>query len=243
MIFYFSATGNSIYLAKAIAAQTGDALVDIAACVREKRYDFALADGEAVGFVVPVYYLGIPMIVAEFLEHFHASAAYSYVVLNCGGFTANAGKFFRVNAEFGIKTVDNYVPAFKAATPETVEKQLAAADAALVQIISHIQKRDAGRYNPHRGWFPRMITALAYPLYRRGRKTAPFTVNDACTTCGLCETICPRRAIRLESRKPVWVLAQCELCLACLNRCPAAAINYGKKTARNGRYKNPRLFP
>jgi len=68
MIFYFTATGNSKYIAEKIAAETSDRLIDIAECVQAGNFAFDLADGEAVGLVVPVYWFGIPMIVTEFLQ-------------------------------------------------------------------------------------------------------------------------------------------------------------------------------
>jgi NAD-dependent dihydropyrimidine dehydrogenase PreA subunit len=40
--------------------------------------------------------------------------------------------------------------------------------------------------------------------------------------------------------RPAWE-GQCTLCLACLHRCPAEAIQYGKETVGKGRYVNPRV--
>jgi Fe-S-cluster-containing hydrogenase component 2 len=39
-------------------------------------------------------------------------------------------------------------------------------------------------------------------------------------------------------KKPVWK-HHCELCCACIHFCPAEAIQYGQKTKKRGRYKNP----
>jgi Fe-S-cluster-containing hydrogenase component 2 len=90
-----------------------------------------------------------------------------------------------------------------------------------------------------KGIFPRLYTFITYPVYKHGRKTGKFTVNDNCVGCGLCEKICPLKAIRIENEKPVWQSPQCELCLGCLHRCPKQAINFGGQTAKNGRYVNP----
>ena len=40
MIFYFSGTGNSEYVARRIAAATGDGVSSIAECVAHRRFDF-----------------------------------------------------------------------------------------------------------------------------------------------------------------------------------------------------------
>jgi flavodoxin/NAD-dependent dihydropyrimidine dehydrogenase PreA subunit len=247
MIFYFTATGNSKYIAEKIAAETGDRLVDIADCIKTGNLSFELEDGEDIGFVVPVYYYAVPMIVSEFLSRFKITSNqdfYSFAVINCGGSTGNAGKFFdsaKVKAIYAVKIVDNYAPLFKVVSESEISGKLANADLQIAEVTEHIHNKDTGIFNSVKGPFPRLLTSIAYPMYTRGRKTSKFTVNKDCTNCGLCAEICPRWVIRIKEEKPVWILPQCELCLACLHRCPGAAINYGKKTEKNGRYVNPNV--
>ncbi|MDT8901554.1 4Fe-4S binding protein [Anaeroselena agilis] len=52
-----------------------------------------------------------------------------------------------------------------------------------------------------------------------------FFADDTCTGCGLCKTICPKRAVRLAGRppRPYWTYA-CDSCMACINFCPHKAI-------------------
>ena len=68
MIFVFSGTGNSYAAAKRISEAIGVRMVDLAAAVRYKRYGYD-AGGEDVGFVFPVYYYGLPRMVAELAEN------------------------------------------------------------------------------------------------------------------------------------------------------------------------------
>lgn len=244
MIFYFTATGNSKFIAERIAAATGDQIVNIAACVKDNRYDFELKSGENMGIVIPIYFYGIPMIVSEFLEKLKIkNKSYCYAVLNCGGSTANAEKFItehlKLNAVFGVKTVDNYVPMFKMESTEKVNEKLNHAEREIDEIIVRIKKRDGG-VNKYKGAFAHFITPVLYSFYVKGRKTNKFIVNDRCIKCGLCEKICPRKVIKLNDGRPVWTKPQCELCFACLHRCPESAIDYGKKTMNNGRYLNNR---
>ena len=246
MIFYFTATGNSKFIAERIAAQTGDRLVDIAECVRAGNYSYDLADDEALGFVVPVYFYGIPIIVGDFLRKLNASGKpYSYAVLNCGSTTAGAGgqirRLFPLDAEFGIVTVDNYVPMYKTASDEEKRARLDKSELAIDEIIRRVKGGTPGVFNDCTGPLPRLVTSAVYPLYKYGRKTGKFTVNGNCTGCGLCKKICPRQVIKIENGSPVWTVLRCETCLGCLHRCPVAAINYGKKSAENGRYLNSRV--
>ena len=246
MIFYFTGTGNSKYIAEKIASGTAEQIYNITDCVQNGQYAFQAVGDEAIGFVVPVYYLGIPIIVVEFLKKLKIEAkqgAYSFAVLNCGGSAANAEsvlqRAFRVKAVFAIETVSNYVPLYKMENDGSIKERLNQGDKDIAKIIEHIGKKDAVRLNPFRGKFPRLSSFAGYSIFKHGRKTKKFTVNQSCISCGLCEKICPRKAISIQNGKPVWTIPQCEICLGCLHRCPARAINYGKKSAGNGRYTNP----
>ena len=72
---------------------------------------------------------------------------------------------------------------------------------------------------------------------RYKRKTAPYRVDKAlCTGCGLCEKLCPAKAIELRGERPIWVKEDCCMCMACINRCPAVAIEYGEYSKGKYRY-------
>lgn len=188
------------------------------------------------------------MIVAEFLRKLNISkkpGAYSYVVLDCGGTTGNAKRTipasFRADAVFDAAFGSNYAPMYQMVSGQRVTERLDKAEREIDDIVKHINARDIGMFINQAGRFPRLLTLFGYPLYKYGRKTNKFTVNDSCTGYGLCEKVCPRKVIKLENGKPVWTAPRCEICLSCLHRCPAAAINYGKKSADHGRYLNPRV--
>ncbi len=248
MIFYFTATGNSKFVAERIASKTGDYIIDIANCILDGSFIFKLAPNEAIGIVIPVYFRGIPMIASEFLQKLSISkisSTYSYVVLNSGGTKANAEKFipssFQSNAVFDVATVSNYVPTIKIISKESIGERLDKAESEIDRIVEHIKNRHNGVFKNHtNSRFPQLSSSFIYPIYKYGRKTSKFTVNERCVACGTCVRVCPRKVIKLENSKPVWTISQCETCLGCLHRCPTSAINYGK-SARNGQYLNPRI--
>jgi len=247
MLFYFTGTGNSKFIADGIAAKIGERVLDISDCMRKEQFAFSLEREERLGFVSPVYYFGLPIIVVDFLKKLNLStnqSHYTYVILNCGGATGNAErqipKAYKPDAVFGLVTVDNYVPMYKVVSDAEIKEQLDKAEQAMGGIVERIQNRETGTFNPVKGSMAGLLTLLAYSLYKHGRKTRKFHTNENCTGCGLCEKGCPREVITLENNKPVWKAGRCEQCLGCLHRCPTAAINYGKKTAGRGRYVNPR---
>jgi ferredoxin/flavodoxin len=64
-IFYFSGTGNSLAVARDLAAKTDASLTPIALT---RSNEFVNPNSEAVGIVFPVYHGGLPRIVQQFLQ-------------------------------------------------------------------------------------------------------------------------------------------------------------------------------
>ena len=64
--------------------------------------------------------------------------------------------------------------------------------------------------------------------------------KEKCDGCGLCAKVCPDGIIGIRDGRPVWNSDSCTLCLACLHRCPKAAIDLGESTVGKRRYVNPR---
>ena len=67
-----------------------------------------------------------------------------------------------------------------------------------------------------------------------------FHIDGTCTSCGICERICPVKNITLEAGRPVWH-GSCEQCLACIQWCPEECIQYGRKTKNYERYHHPEV--
>ena len=64
------------------------------------------------------------------------------------------------------------------------------------------------------------------------RNIFPLKVdNNKCTRCRLCERICPTGAwsFNKEKNEMEWAKADCIYCLRCFSYCPVEAISYGKK--------------
>ena len=134
---------------------------------------------------------------------------------------------------------DIWTPIFNLSDNEKVARINANAEVYIEEIIHLIQSKATGNYMKAR--LPAGTRAV-YPFcYDKMRKTKYFVVNDGCIGCGLCEKKCPVQAIKMRDGKPVWIKEQCTMCLGCLHRCPKFAIQYGKKTAKHGQYRNPNV--
>ena len=239
MIYYFSGTGNSKYVAQRLAEALNETLCDMATT------DIRNTDSMTLGFVMPVYYWGIPNIVLDFLKDFRISdKPYIYLIFTCGGSTGAAGKMFekalgrKTNAQFSVVMPDTWTPMFDVSDKAKMEHILDAAEPKIDEIIEKVKSQAKGDFNRHKGFTP--LTPLVYPSYKK-QSTRKFTVSGDCISCGLCEKLCPSGIIKLENGKPVWTSDKCAFCLGCLHRCPKFAIQFGRKTKKHGQFFNWRL--
>lgn len=252
MIFYFSGTGNSKHVAEKLHAELNGNLIAIQDGVQHDEYEYFAKNSEKIIFVFPVYYYGMPSIVAEFLQKLvikseDKTKLQIYGVITCGGTVQGADKKFRktlkergyaVRAVHDIRMVDNYVLMFKVVSESVQKNILAKAEIRLKEITNDIMTENKTGYTS--SFVGTVVTNFVYPIYNLTRGTSKFHVNDNCIGCGLCQIICPSKTIGFNGR-PFWKKGKCVHCLACINRCPVHAIEYGKSTKDKGRYQYPGL--
>jgi ferredoxin len=248
VMYYFTGTGNSLAAARTICGHLGDCeLVSIASLATTTGEIYAGSD--RVGIVCPVYYLGLPSIVTEFVNRLDLSrTGYCFAVLTMGGFGASALHqlddlvFARNNrhldAAFTVRMVGNFVPRYDPAKGAKQEKLLADADTFLSEIAASIDKGLIVR--PGIAIVTGLLKRFMYDGFIRQIHGADknFFADEKCTSCGTCAAVCPVKNIEMVNEKPVWK-HHCELCCACIHFCPAEAIQYGPKTKKRGRYRNP----
>lgn len=253
MIFYFSATGNSKYVAEHIAAATDDHMIFLRDAIRSRNYRYDVSGEKRIGFVVPTYYYGLPSILRFFLKKLQLTGytdQYVYLVLTCGSMTGDAAsqvakllgeKEVTLSAQFAVPMVNNYIPVFKIPAVAEIEDKLDAAEEYIDEARRAIRSCSFGNFNRCRGVSPSVMTAAAYPLYAARRSTKPFVVTDECMGCGLCQEVCPCGAIVMTEGNPQWKKEQCVHCMGCIHRCPTGAIRWKRHTEQQGRYYNPRV--
>ena len=252
MIYYFSGTGNSYAAAKYLAEGLGEDLMDIAAAVKNNQYEYTLKPDEKLGFVFPVYAWAPPRIVTDFaknLELYYSGDPYIFAVCTCG---ASAGKTMDtfenaleenglvLDSGFSLVMPDNCITLFEVDSDEEVAEKFENAEKTLENILRAVKLGWSDFFRVKRGKFSGILSGVVSPVFSMGAlKTKPFYVTKDCISCGLCENICTSSCIEMIAGRPVWTEDQCNMCLACINRCPAKAIQYGKKTEKRGRYVHP----
>jgi len=252
MIFYFSGTGNSLYVAKKLQESEYGELINITDALSKNRFKYEVKKDEKIGFIFPVYFLGLPTIVSEFIDKLKIESSanpFVYTVITCGGSPGNADKMLakrlkqrnlQLNSAFSIEMPSNYVVMYDVPNKEEQDLTLQEAEKQIEKIAELLKVNKKGNFVSNRGYIA-PLTPLLYKIYGIYRKTKNFYATDACTSCGLCEEICPSGVIMLKFGKPEWTEKKCSHCSACINRCPNSSIQYGNSTLKRGRYVNPNV--
>jgi len=250
IIYYFTGTGNSLAAAKKIAVVLEDCeLVPIGSLMETPGDIIPTAD--RVGIVCPVYFSGLPAMVAAFAGRLRlAGSGYLFAVVTFGG-GLGAGSTLRqldgifrrhlsrgLDAGFTVKMPGNYILMYEPPAGEERHTVLAAADSEIARIADTIKQSRKQEFSC--SFSERLVHPLAYTWFisRVHTEDRKFTVTDSCTSCGICAAVCPAENIDLVAGKPVWK-HHCELCCGCIHLCPVQAILAGAKTEKWLRYRNP----
>lgn len=133
----------------------------------------------------------------------------------------------KVNIQFNytneVLMIDNYLPGFK------IEDQLKKENSKKIeeqlnQIVSDISCRE--KKLKRKGAASVVISKAIHKFFMVNKFDAEdkkFIVQDNCNGCRVCEQVCPKNNIRVET-KPEF-LHKCDICYACIHHCPQRAIH------------------
>jgi ferredoxin len=264
-IYYFSGTGNSLYVARELKNLLPYVkLIPIVGAIRSKNF---VAKAKNVGFIFPCHGLTIPIPVRNFLKKINVlSSNYFFAIVARGGTVFRGfhiidnclkkqGKF--LNAAFTIDMAlnDPKLEYFNVPTKEELDVLEMNAIRKLELIKRVILSKDSYNGDNKSGVTFSNNTFLNYLLERlipfMTHFISPlikkyFYADSKCTGCGICEKVCPSGKIKMDGNKPVWQQdVDCYLCYACLNYCPVEAVQIYSKiwmksyTKEKGRYPHP----
>lgn len=238
MIYYFSGTGNSKWVAKQVGDKLNYQVINIIDINRNEKK--LVRKGEVVGFIFPIYAWAPPEIMFDFMKNFTLEeGAFSFAIGTCVSEAGNTEKlikkYIQLNSAYSINMPNNYIISSDVDSEEIIEKKINEAKESINKICNEIKRREnISRIN--KGSFSLIKSTIITALFNKyARNTKAFYTEENCSSCGLCEKICPVKCIQLKEGKPVWK-GKCLQCLACINRCPEKAIQYGKNTKKHARY-------
>jgi len=249
MLFCFSGTGNSRYIAKRTAEALRQETIDLNTKIRENDTS-PVRTGRDVIIVAPTYAWRLPRVVSGWLTDTELIGAERiWFVMDCGGEIGDAASCNHRLAQqkhlcdMGTAQIvmpENYIAMFNAPTAEEAGKTVEKAEPEIAKVISCLRAEQPFP-SPRRNLYDRLMSGPVNPLfYRLFVKATAFRATDACVGCGQCAARCPLCNIRLRDGKPVWG-KNCTHCMACICYCPTEAIEYGKKSVGKPRYHFERL--
>lgn len=270
-IYYFSGTGNSLYVAKELQKRIlGAELIPIVSLMDK---DVIKTSGKTVGFIFPVHAITIPIAVKRFLKKADLSSAeYIFAVATRGG-TIFRGfneiekilkkKNKRLDSHFilNMGMNDPKPKGYKCPTEAELLKLELRVQEKLDSIQKIILNKEISKekdteylidfeYNP-------IINSILEKLAIWGMTVSEYIggVNyyyhdSKCNGCGICEKVCLSKKIKMEDKKPVWQKdVFCYMCYACVNFCPHQAVQINdipivkSYTKENERYSCPYATP
>lgn len=261
IVYYFSGTGNSLYLAQALSSRLEAKIIPIASVSSLPSVE---PDADIIIIVYPVYYNDLPVLVKEFAGKLRSLPGhYVVAVCNYGGCGSQSVKTLgavlsaaggELSAAYGIHMPQNAFVKFWENNNRLLEK----ADRKAAKIAADVTRRSTGNHLKGLlnavfvGLHESLIPSIKKDLSKRTglpseteldvlirSNDSSFSSNGCCTGCGTCAKVCPVGNIELQNRKPVW-LHRCENCLACRNWCPVTAIE-GGVASKGYYYVNPKL--
>lgn len=248
MVFYFTATGNCLYVAKQLDAER----ISIAQEPLGKRYE-----ADAIGVVCPIYGHDIPSNIREFLRQAEFVTGYFYMVLTfgyCQGGAATRTEEFlkrmgkRADYINALKMVDNALPAFdieeelRIDPDKRVEEHLAAIRDDIAARKHFVLQPSQWDIEYHKKFLNAPFKLDPETDFRQKGQALYRISDDACVGCGVCTKVCPRGCFSLKEGKARHDIANCVACLACIHACPQKAIQFTfPEKNPNARYRNPHI--
>ncbi len=239
IIFYFSGTGNSLKVAKDIAA-----VLDDCELISMGKYHKLNGTYERIGFVYPIYAGGMPGAVKRFIKALDLlTNKNSYIFAVCtsgsgyaGGLTNISkiidGKGGKLSYSGTIRCFSNYVGLY--AMGSNADQKAKAQTQATKPVTQEIQSLMVKPPSKNKSM---AILSNLFIKWMEKRDKA-FNISEVCNGCTTCSKVCPVGNIKMQDGKPIF-LHHCEQCMACIQWCPKEAINVKNITQTRGRYHHP----
>jgi len=251
MIFYFSGTGNTRWVAQQIAEATGEQLMPMDV-TSQGTVNVQLAADERLGICFPVHGWRPPVVVRNWVRRLvvHSPARpFCYAFATAGDDVGLTFDYLREDLASADITLDSIFSVIMPDTyhfplidqvdkPEDAVHKIAKAARQLPAMIDDIVARKQGVVNINESHWPRINSQLLGSFFIKHWVTdSKFSVDPAlCLHCGKCERVCPVGDVKCQP-EPRWLHnGYCTTCLACFHYCPAHAIDFAGRTRGKRQY-------
>lgn len=261
IIYYFSGTGNSLYVARELKRRMPDSYLQ--PVLSSNKIENIAPQSERIGLVFPIYLSSIPGPIRTFIDNINMQPdQYIFAITtNCGYpgrvdyllSKALKERGLKLNYYASLKMLANnptgLMPAYLAnkkwaeqSNEKSAENILSGLQIQFDSIAGDLTGKVKNIDSDIQPSLPRKallsITEKISP--RNSTKTIAFSVDHDCNSCGTCERVCPADKVILSDGKPQWLNeTQCFFCYACFNFCPRQAILVKGYNLKTGRYNHP----
>lgn len=249
-VFYFSGTGNSLSICKAIKDQFKN--VDLIKVNKQLLSRDLTLKSDVIGFVYPIYIHRPPELMVEVIKKISVTSN-PYIFSICShngepGFApqiierALNKKSLSLSYSDAILYPGNSiaVPGYTN-TPQEQQRRLDLSKMELQRVLENIRDRvEKNLVKKYPGYrLPNSI--MMNIIYKRVIKPyKKFRTNEQCNLCKSCIGLCPTDNITISNKKIRWGNS-CEHCLACIHLCPNRASMIKTGDVDTIRYKHPEI--
>ncbi len=247
-IIYFTATGNSLYIAKSISND----LYSIPQLIKNNEYEFT---DEKIGIVFPLYSHIVPPYIEDYLKKAKFNCKYLFAIITYGIYDGAISNHLleisnKYNHKFNyintIKMVDSWLPGFKM---DTQVKNISKKNIEEKLSIIKTDINNNVNYQIHTSIIDNTITKLQMKFKDRNSKNGSLhgnsiglgikkylTIESGCIRCSTCVKVCPVNNIELINDK-IKLKEHCLSCFACTQNCPVNVMRLSKERDKS-RYRN-----
>lgn len=245
VIFYFSGTGNTWWVAdkikKQLDARNINADIVSIDSVDAKKANWWIKSADLVFFGWPVYGSDLPEPMKIFIDNLMAVEKGKHIHTFCTqmGFSGDGAWAYHKQFEKKGLIIDSaqhfimpsnisvWRGAFGAPkNKDKISKIMAKCEKSIEHYVNNLltgRYRIMGKHSYALGMLQRGPYKLAYDKYR----ALVGVDKQRCTGCGTCAAVCPSGNIKMQ-RNPDFA-GKCMLCMRCYSFCPESAITYRGK--------------
>lgn len=268
-IYYFSGTGNSLFVARELQKKVPDSVIIPIVSLLHK--DVIQTNGKTIGIIFPCHALTIPIAVKRFIRKIDVhSAEYIFAIVTRYG-TVFRGfniiekllkkKNKHLNSQFILNMCHNEAPRSEKNYIVPSKSDILQIEITVLQKINQISnviktqssflEKDVNiiiksSSNPVIGFLIEKLVVFAMNISEYIGGVNYFYHDNKCNGCGICEKVCLSEKIKIIEKKPIWQRnVLCYMCFACLNYCPQKSVQIKNipgvrsYTTENGRYPHP----